>query len=283
MKKLFAIFFIVIITLKCEFLPKKEIYNPEYTPKISVFAVISPDKNLNYVVVERTLKISEKNAEYYDESNRVNPIIEDAAVYLIHQQDTAQFSFYKPPSDIYYYNDYTGVYLDRINQFKAEPGQTYQLLVKIANGRVVTGTTTLPQQPVIQKPLALAELPMQSIGRETVQWQEDVNTIGYLVRFLIQQKNNSRYDNQRYNIADEEIFRESPVKFGSFLYYFSPEMSNYISETATVKVLALDRNLYDYLSKNEMATVTGVDLHLLEGGVGVFGSVNTDSVNVILK
>jgi len=55
------------------------------------------------------------------------------------------------------------------------------------------------------------------------------------------------------------------------------------SDTVTVKVIAMDRNIFDYARKSYLSTMTGVDLDLVEGSHGVFGSICVDSVDVVLE
>ena len=51
--------------------------------------------------------------------------------------------------------------------------------------------------------------------------------------------------------------------------------------TMTIEVMALDRNYYDYIRSNTaFAENMGVSINLLNRGVGVFGAVNIDSVNI---
>ena len=168
--QIFNICLVIFILISgCSFEGKTEIFNPDYNPKISVFGVISTDENQEFVIVERTLRLNEDDDT--DVYGAVNPIIDDAVVQIIGNQDTVHFNFYKKEMDSLYSSDnylYKGMYLDINNEFHAQAGWTYTLQVKIPDGRTVTGTTTVPYFPTITNPNTNDILYKQTIKETTV-------------------------------------------------------------------------------------------------------------------
>ena len=92
MQKYCLLLLLLLYILQCNIQPKSEIFNPEYTPKISVLGVISNNDDQEFVVVERTLHLNE-------DDQTCNSIIEDAVVQIVDENDTVQFSFYKKAPD----------------------------------------------------------------------------------------------------------------------------------------------------------------------------------------
>ena len=65
---------------------------------------------------------------------------------------------------------------------------------------------------------------------------------------------------------------------------FLPHTQEDLSDSATIKVAAVDANYYDYeRSKNSLTELTGYRLQLIKGGVGVFGAINSDSIRINIK
>lgn len=288
MKKIGPLTLILFLSGCTGFSPKTEIYNPEYTPELSVFAVISTDENSEFVIVERTMRINEN--EEWNSPGDPSLIIEDAIVKIISQTDTVQFTFYIKPVEQDYDADqywYRGMYLDVNNEFKAQAGGTYKLLVQVPGGRTVTATTVVPECPKIMQPLSNSLLERETIKETIIRWQENSQTAAYLINFIIETKptyyEGIHYPAYRFNIVDEELVYDSPTTLKEIEDYFIHAPAGRFSENATIKITAMDRDLYDYALKNNLAALTGVEFNLVEGGVGVFGSVSVDSVNVVWR
>ena len=203
-------------------------------------------------------------------------------------QDTIQFTFYKKEMDSLYSPEkylYKGMYIDRYNEFRAQAGQKYTLQVRVPDGRTVTGTTSVPNYPTINRPGTNEILKKQTIKETTINWVDDENTIAYLVEFYVTiiEDEYSYFNYNMHNILDDYLVYHSPATLKEIDLSFLYTSVIQLSDTATIKILALDHKLYDYATKSSMASLTGTDLNLLEGGVGVFGSISVDSVNVILE
>jgi len=278
MRKIIIIISMVFILCGCGYKTVTEIYSPDYTTEISVFSIISTDNGDEFVIVERTMQLNEN-----DESipAGTNTIIDDADVYIIGNGDTVQFTFYREPEN--QYNNYTysskGMYLDVNNEFRAQPGKTYRLVVITADGSTVTGTTTVPDIPEISQPVQWSSLPKRDIKDTSVEWQDNPNTLGYKIDFIIEFGDY----NEKLNISYDYFVTESPAKLWQIDDYFLLYNVLPLSSIATIRVIALDQNSYDYLTKSELATLVGTDLNLLDGGIGVFGSFSVDQVKILLQ
>ena len=269
MKEQYTVILILIFILGCGYAPTEETYNPDYTPEISVFSIISTDNNQEFVIVERTLQLNEND-------NDNSKIIDDAEVFIISDDDTVQFYFYQNPNrteDDYFKK---GIYLDLYNEFLAEAGRTYRLIVNIPDGTIVTGSTTVPETRTISQPTPWTTLQKETISSTIIEFEDNPNTIGYSINFIVEISGN----NEKINILPNYYTNESPITLtfiDDFLLF-----NNVIPlrGIATIKVIALDQNSYDYLLKSSLASYIGTDLNILEGGVGAFGSFSVASVMV---
>jgi hypothetical protein len=279
--------FSLLFILKCNI--KTEVFNPEYTPEISVFGIISTDESQECVVVERTLYLNEDDS--MDDSGKnpaVNPIIDDAIVQIISEHDTVQLTFYKKQPDSLYSPEkyiYKGMYLDTRDEFKAQAGESYTLRVKVPDGRTVTGVTTVPTLPTISIPRSNVLLNKQTLNETRIEWLDDAGTTAYVIEFYITiiKDEYEYFSFKSHNLIEDNITYDPPATLKDIDVSFFNIPGIQLSDTATIKVLALDKNIYDYASKSSMATLTGTDLNLVEGGVGVFGSISSDSVKIILE
>lgn len=286
MKKI-GLLTLILFLCACEgFSPKVEIYNPEYTPEISVFAVVSTDENSEFVIVERTMRINEKDE--WTKPGDPSLIIDNAIVKIISETDTVQFTFYRKSTQQPYDADqywYRGMYLDLNDEFKAHAGNTYKLLVQVPDGRTVTATTIVPECPKIIQPLSNTLLKKETIKETIIRWNENSQTAAYLINFFVETKptyyEGEYYPAHRFNIINEELVYDSPATFEEIDYFFLHAPKARFSDITTIKITAMDRDLYDYTLKNNMAALTGVQFNLVEGSVGVFGSLSVDSVNVV--
>lgn len=268
------------------FEPKEEIYEPNYKPQIIVFSLISPEKGYNYAIVERTLTLEEYDRALYS-GNSASSIVKDAVVKIIHGQDAVQLTFHQSQNmggEDYYYNDYfsRGIYLDKENELVVKPGEIYRLRVELADRKIITGTTRVPGRPEIITPESYEHVSKHHPNRFVINWRDDAETAAYQMYFFLTLK--SRYYALRSNVFENYIATKPPVTPPEFLTErFANPYGSY-SDTATVKVMAMDRNYYDYKRSNSgFAEMTGTTFNLLNGGLGVFGSVSLDSVNVVLE
>ena len=88
----------------------------------------------------------------------------------------------------------------------------------------------------------------------------------------------------KWNVMDNDFYLQNSVSLKELSLDYIAFMMDYLSDRITLKVTAYDANYYDYQrSKNSLTELTGYRLQLLEGGVGVFGSVNSDSLDISIK
>jgi len=273
MNKILFVIFILLLISGCDFSAVTETYNPDYTPEISVFSVISTDESDEFVIVERTYRLNED----YD-INSLITIIDDAEVYIICGEDTVQFTFYRRPQSNYWDSDYLakGMYLDLNNKFCAKAGKTYQLVVKVPDGRTITSSTTVPAIPTISQPAPWTLLQKETIKNTSIQWENSLSATGYVVYFYIENSNSK----EKINILHDHFIYESPTTLSDLDNYLLVNNVIPLSNIATIKIFALDQNSYDYVSKSGLASWIGTDLKIVQGGIGAFGSFSSDSVKV---
>ena len=90
----------------CGYSTITEIYDPDYTPEVTVFSIISTDESNEFVIVERTMHLNEDDVIISSVTNSSSTIIDDAEVYIICGVDTVQFTFYKKPNNNIWDTDY---------------------------------------------------------------------------------------------------------------------------------------------------------------------------------
>jgi len=268
-KDIFIIITTLLSIMGCGYDTIVESYNPAYNTELSVFSIISTDNNFEFVIVEETMALS----EYNEEGN--SQIVDDAEVFVINNLDTTRFRFYRDPNNYYSYSG-KGMYIDRNNEFLAVAGKTYKLLVKVPDGRIVTGSTTVPENPVISQPADLTIIPLENLNGTKIDWDDVPKATGYRINFIVEIPGY----NEKINLLTDYYTAESHASLEYIDEFFL--FNNYLPPTgiATIQVLAMDQNSYDYLLKNDLASYIGTDLNILEGGLGAFGSFSTDYVRI---
>lgn len=273
--------FTSLFILGCDgLLPDEEIYRPDHEPEPSVFSIISPDPRFEFVVVELTKRLNERDSQ--------SAIVNDAMVHLMSATDTVRFTFFQDSTQCRfggYCGGYReqGVYIDRDQAFQAQPGSSYALHVQLPDGRIVTGSARVPEIPKITTPLANSRIKQADRAQTLVSWRTSADTPGYDVDFLLMSNHHSSLPLDA--LALQEAVLAPPVSLESISDYYWQDPNDQWSEIAVIRVMAMDRNYYDYqqTTNNGLLELIGRDLNLLEGGVGVFGAVSFDSVNVILE
>jgi hypothetical protein len=287
------VFLSFIAGMNCE--NKPEIYRPDYTPEISVFAMISPDEKYEFVVVERTMLLNEK--EYWDSERFVRPatVISDAIVEIGLDDDFVPFKFYQNVEgdrEIYApvmpENIIDGYYLDLDHRFRAQAGQTYHLRIRTPDGRIVSGVTTVPNIPKIATIQEYQQISLPSLLQMTLHWQDDLNSAAYTIAFFVHFKDETMdslyYGYHRLDLFHDDYVLKNSISLQDIQASYLYQVKESLSDTASLQVIAIDANYYDYRrSQNSLTELAGYRLELLEGGIGVFGSLSSDSVHVILK
>lgn len=285
----YLIIFVCFLLVSCSgFSIKEEVYMPEYTPEISVFGVLSNNGSQEFVVVERTMQLNERY-----ETGHSKITIDDAIVTIMSDSDTTEFMFTENVNHMSYYaeGDYiiSNMYVDFNQKFFAIPGKSYKLKVQVPDGREVTAQTTLPEAPEIYAPQSFSRIKRSELKNVLVKWKDDPDAVAYCVSLLIKTKaihyKGGYIPATWINILDDEyeMYYDPPANLVHIDDSIFNTPAGTISDTAMIKIEAIDRMLYDYASKNEMASLVGTDFNLVEGGVGVFGSICVDSVKIILE
>ncbi len=278
----------------CEMEP--EFFRPDYTPQVSVFGLLSNDSTYQFVIVERTRRLGEPET-VVDENNNwtpVNTIITDAVVTITGGNDTVQFSFFQEENSNYknWFSSYreAGIYLDLNHDFHPKPGTTYHLSVKTPDGHQVTASTYVPRQPAIYSPADFDHLKKNELNKVKIYWRTDPNAACY--QLFMNAYITWRFDYGDHivehkfweNISREQYFYDSPGDLASIYFPFLHSSQQEVGDTVYVRLMAMDRNYYDYIrSSTELAEITGNSLNLVEGGIGVFGAVTFSETHWILE
>jgi len=276
---------ILPILFSCKgFSPEPEIYDPNYTPEIGVFGLISNDEDFEFVIVERTLTLEEENRIKFGVGNiQINTIIKNATVSIYDEFDTTYFSFYQQePSGNYFWGEYLqkGIYLDREQKFLAKPGKTYKLKVEIPGKKTITGTAKMPVMPKITTPVPNSRIQKYSLYQAKLNWQDHLETAAYQL-FVIIKASEENYS-IRHNVLYDYIVNKPPATLNEIDAFFINDL-NYFSKIVTLKVIALDRNYFDYKrSHSGFSSITGSYVNTVENGIGILGAVTVDSVDVVL-
>jgi hypothetical protein len=171
-----------------------------------------------------------------------------------------------------------GIYLDREQKFSAKPGKTYKLKVEIPGKRTITGTAKMPVFPKIDTPLPNSQIQKKSLYQTIVNWQDHLETAAYQI-FVIIKTSEENYSIRR-NVLYDYIVNKPPATLDEIDAFFIID-PNYFSKIVTLKVIALDRNYFDYKrSHSGFSSITGSYVNTVENGIGIFGAVTVDSVNV---
>ncbi|MGH7454486.1 MAG: DUF4249 family protein, partial [bacterium] len=201
--------------------------------------------------------------------------IKDATVKIISGGDTANFSFVETPGR-------WGVYLDRNKSFQARAGVVYTLLVTLPDGRVVKGKARVPFVPKITAPSPNTKVSNATVSQTLVHWEIDAEGVAYQIFFLARYASNFNAYQDLF-AGKDYIVTAPPATLDGISRHIFFQKEHY-QNIATIRIMAMDRNYYDYLRTNtDLLEHTGNSLNLLEGGYGFFGAVNLDSVNVVLE
>lgn len=279
----FSIFVLVALLFHC--IPSPEIYEPDVPTQIGVFGLVSPDSSYEFVIVEKTLTIDEYNRYTYAD-DPMETIIRNAKVDVMTEQDTARFVLLASPfpASHFHYEDYyqNALYIDYHHHLNPGPGKRCWLRVTVPDGRIITGETCIPHPPRIISPKNGLHLRPEELANLQVAWEESPFAAGYKLFCIV---SSSGGYNMRRDILNGLIVHHPPVNLGEKIpIKYLEEMGDAISDTLVLKIMALDRNYFDYLRTidSELIEMTGINLNIVKGGVGVFGSVSIDSINIIL-
>jgi len=258
--------------------------DPNYSPEIVVFGLISNDEAYKFVIVERTLTLEQENRiRYLGNRDQIETIINNAIVFVYDEVDTAYFTFYqREPNAAYFYNDYfqRGIYLDLEHKLTITPGKTYQLKVEIPGEKIITGSTKMPIIPMIKMPLQNSRIQKNLFSQTEVNWQDHQETAAYQILVIVEAMEGE--NNYRYNTLHDYLINSPPTTLREIDPYFLFNF-NHVNRAVTIKIMALDRNYFDYKrSHSGFSTLSGNYINTVKNGIGIFGSITIDSVDVIL-
>lgn len=226
---------VAFLGLSCNDLPNSP--KIDYEPEINVFGLLILNNNQKNIKLERTYKVT----DYFPSAP--NRAVTDARVIVRSNDQEVEFKHL-----------FEGNYSDIQDKLTLKAGYVYQLDVTLADGRKVFAETTMPSKPQIITPSKGDTLPaFRLLG---IEWQPALFSRAYAVTVYAP---NGDFELTVYT-------EETQLSFFGFL--FAPP-ARY-----TLKVSALDENLYDYFRTRSNREPL---LHI-EGGIGVFGSMAYQAV-----
>lgn len=241
------------------------------SPKIGVVvhAVLNPDAPEQVILLEETQvgRIDINDGIRY---NPLEPIrtagglpVNDADVRLLADGDTAGVR----ATETVVSGRKTGRYVVPQAALAVLPGRRYRLRVRTADGKVVTGVTTVPSANPGQPAVAAQGVTLaRSSDTLRLAWGAVPDAAIYGIR--LETPNGPWFlfsDSTRFALSGtlRNFFAEG------LPYVFLPGF------TQPLAVIAADRNFYDYnRSGNDPFGGTGL-ISSVEGGIGLFGSVRT--------
>jgi len=228
--------------------------SPKFEPELVVFSLLMAGNQIPHIKLEQSWSIEEELPEQ-------GLGMTDAEVEVSTKDTVVSYV----PLD-----DTSGWYIPSITSMEVLPLETYQLRVVTKDSMEIFAETTVPDTFSIVSPQEGDTIYKDSLSYLT--WKKSANAAGYLIAVPFP-------DTFRVTItvsANDSIF---------------PILSFFLSDTGqcVIKVAALDRNYYDYISEGSSQGVgvgVGVqdeDTTYMQGGLGVFGSCAVDSVRIYVK
>ena len=291
------IFFLILFSNACEE-GTWELLEVDYEPVLNVFGIISLDPEVDsFVRVYRTTNLSEEseiyvgidtisfdNEDYFIDIYEPAAIIKDAQVSI--KGNGNSFSFNFVPKQ-YPWEYKKNVYLDTLETFIPQPGTTYLLEVTAPGYDTVKGELLTPQIPTLIDSLIQDTI---STKREyKILWKQLNEGKGYLTGRLDDQKEN--YVKGCEPDFDRVVDLQSgsyivPVKLCEDQQFLLDETQHFI-----IQLMTMDENYYNYFIRGEeggysnfllnSGTTSGQSVGI-EGGLGVFGSIATSRLYLIL-
>lgn len=214
--------------------------NIDYQPELNVFALLILNNQQKIVRVERSYRVD----EYLPEDTGIS---------------NAQISISSESQNVQFQSVGQGNYRDVDNALLLSPGVTYNLLVKVPDGRQVTGRCIMPGKPKIIIPESSQEV--RAYQPLEIKWQAGNFAHRYICVL---------YDLEK-DFTPQMIADSTAIKFYAF-FFASPDVY-------TLKVMSTDRNYYDHIRTGDNTD----DIVHLEGGLGVFGALAYDEVTFVAK
>ena len=221
---------------------------------IVVHAVLDASAHTQYVLVQTT-----------NGSTPTQKVVSDATVQLLTPDGRALVADYVVDTTYAVgvgnapaVNSFYQLSLDKYGA-ALQPGSTYRLRIALADGRVVTGSTTIPAAPAT----ANLNLPASLSSNDSLAlaWPRVAGAIAYDVSVSF--KGWPTFD----AFADTSIVLSTKTRTSSGGSAF------YAGATYQIVVSAVDVNYYDYYRRSsDFLTGSGPISHL-DGAIGVFGAI----------
>lgn len=155
-------------------------------------------------------------------------------------------------------NSYYQVSLDKYG-IALQPGSTYRLRIALADGRVVTGSTTIPAAP----PTVSLNMPASLSSNDSLAlaWPRVAGAVAYDVSVSLD------------GVLTFDAFADTSIVLSTKTRTLNGGIVLYSGSTHQIVVSAVDVNYYDYYRRSsDFFTGSGPISHL-DGAVGVFGSM----------
>ena len=178
------------------------------------------------------------------------------------------------------------IYKDTTEQFVPLPNMEYKLSINAQGYDLVTGSLITPDYPVINK--SLVQDTLSFLNEYEVSWQNSHVEYGLLIeQILIEQDFNYFTTLEKWCWGYKYSVVELSQNIHTVYPMFCDEHSQNIpSQSALIKLMAMDKNYYNYFIRGSSEDYTNITVPNttkgrsigLQGGFGVFGSIASDNL-----
>lgn len=237
--------------------------SPKFEEEMSVYTVLIPDAEHQYIFVYKTYEDIE------DLIKAEELFIKDAVVTVESSSQVINYSYFYDES---HYNA-PSRYIDQEQKVIVKPGEKYILTVKTDIG-ILTGETIVPNPIKLLTPVDGSTVEYRSVLK--ISWEKDDTAFGYIIRLEGPPYQRERPDGKiftRRNLFSFNTTDNSIQISGEYIRYY--EGQEYIEDDRrfTIKVMGLDKNLRQH-------QFDGYPIAGVKNGYGVFGSVVIDSLDI---
>ena len=178
------------------------------------------------------------------------------------------------------------IYKDTSGQFMPVNNMNYTLLINAPGYDPVIGSLITPEFPILEDSLIIDTLSF--LNEYEVSWKNSNVEYGLLIEQILIESNINYFSTLEkwcygYKSSIVELSENTHTVYP---IYCDEHVSNIESQTALIKLMAMDENYYDYFIRGASEDYTNITVPNttkgrssgLEGGFGFFGAVASDQI-----
>ena len=178
------------------------------------------------------------------------------------------------------------IYKDTSGQFMPVNNMNYTLLINAPGYDPVIGSIITPEFPILEDSLIIDTLSF--LNEYEVSWKNSNVEYGLLIEQILIESNINYFSTLEkwcygYKSSIVELSENTHTVYP---IYCDEHVSNIESQTALIKLMAMDENYYDYFIRGASEDYTNITVPNttkgrssgLEGGFGFFGAVASDQI-----